>query len=127
MTPLVFRSSLLTLVALAGLGCAAVLPPGFGQASPAPGATTSVSFKTDVVPVLQEHCARCHGAGGQGSGAITMFDSKGAAQYDAIKTNIVSMLAAIKGGRMPLDKPNSVPADKVQKLDDWQKGGAPNN
>jgi mono/diheme cytochrome c family protein len=46
----------------AALGlCAAVAAAASSQAAPA------VSFKNDVLPIFQNHCAMCHGPGGVGN------------------------------------------------------------
>jgi uncharacterized membrane protein len=123
----------LTGALLAAVGCSAVLPPGFGQSSPAPGASAApaggagvVSLKADVAPILKNHCAQCHSGPGASAG-LQMFDAGGNAQHATLKARMGDMVGAIKSGYMPLGKPSSVPADQVQKLDDWNKAGGPDN
>lgn len=113
--------------------CTAVLPPAmYPSASPSAqpaggGGGDGATFTGDVVPTLQQHCAACHTAGGQGAGEVEMFDAQGQARYDTIKNHIAEMVAAIRDGRMPLGHPGSVPAAQVDKLDAWRAAGAPNN
>lgn len=98
--------------------------------SPTPTPTPTpkvVSFSSDVVPILTQHCAQCHKAGGIGSGAVTMFSETGSPQYTAIKAEIASMIQAIEAGQMPLGEPGSVPDAQVNTLDAWRDAGAPNN
>lgn len=124
--------ALLTLAAGAlAIGCTAVLPPG-SQGSPAPAAsvapgTTPVSFKTQVAPVLDQHCAACHTAGRGGANAVEMFDAEGEAKHAVIAARIGDMVQAIESGRMPLGKPGSVPAEAIETLKAWQAAGAPAN
>jgi hypothetical protein len=103
------------------LGCqppaAEVRPIALGRA---------VSFRSEVVPVLQEHCAGCHSLGRQAA-SVPMFDSRGAPIHRAIKTHFFHMLLAIEEGTMPRGKPGSVPADKVGLLKAWWEAGAPDN
>ncbi|MFP5501718.1 MAG: hypothetical protein ACLGIN_04460 [Candidatus Sericytochromatia bacterium] len=117
---------LLTL-ALAAVGCTAVLPPG-SQNSPAPAASPgTVSFKTQVVPVLDQHCAACHTAGRGAAAAVEMFDAEGEAKHPVIAARIGDMVQAIESERMPLGKPGSVPAEAIEMLKAWQAAGAPAN
>ena len=118
-------------LAFAAVGCTAVLPPG-SQNSPAPAAsvapgTAAVSFKTQVVPVLDQHCAACHTAGRGGANAVEMFDAEGEAKHAVIAARIGDMVQAIESGRMPLGKPGSVPAEAIATLKAWQAAGAPAN
>lgn len=123
-----------TLIGLAGaviIGCTGQTPST--PSSPAPGSSTApttgaVSFKTDVDPILKQHCSACHTAGrGAAAAMVEMYAADGTAQYDKIKPAIGSMIAAIKAGRMPKGKPGSVPDDQVKKLEAWQAAGTPNN
>lgn len=127
MTRFARRALLIALTAAAGLGCSAVLPPGFGQSSPAPSAVTSApSLKSEITPILQQHCAKCHG-GGSGAGGLTMFDAAGAVQHTTVKARMADMIAAIRAKRMPMDNPGGVPEDQIKKLEAWNTAGGPNN
>lgn len=115
-------------------GCSALLPPALWPkaatpSSPAGGGSSAsaVSFKTDVTPILKQHCAACHSTGGGGAAKVEMFDASGKALHANIGPKIPTMINAIKTGRMPLGNPNSVPEADVKKLEDWAGAGAPNN
>ncbi|MDB5097344.1 MAG: hypothetical protein JWM80_1765 [Cyanobacteria bacterium RYN_339] len=115
---------------LAFVGCSGVLPPALypspnvGSGGPGGAATSTLSFRGDVVPILQQHCAACHAQGGMGAGKVLMFDPTGP-RYDVVRVRIKDMLQMIKDGKMPLGKPNSVPADQVATLQAWSDAGAP--
>jgi mono/diheme cytochrome c family protein len=110
-------------------GCTAFLPPGLYPAAwssgGSTGATATLSFVGDVVPILKSNCAACHTAGGPGAVKVLMFDAAGVPQYTVVRSRIRDMLAAIKDGRMPRGKPGSVPADQVATLLAWANQGAP--
>lgn len=128
--PLSFAGALAAAVALtAAVSCSAVLPPP-KEVPAAPSTNTKtagVTFLGDVAPVLKQHCAACHSTGGIGADKVAMFNTAGEPQHAAIKARIGDMLVQIKDGKMPLGKPNSVPAADVQKLEAWKTAGAPNN
>jgi mono/diheme cytochrome c family protein len=86
-----------------------------------------VSFRDQVVPVLRQHCATCHTAGGPGASYVTMFDAQGAPQYANVKDSIGWMLLAIQNGRMPKDAPNSLSKDEFDTLDNWAAADTPDN
>jgi mono/diheme cytochrome c family protein len=131
--PLSFAGTLGAAFALtAAISCSAVLPPAKEPPATAASATPTktaggVTFVGDVAPVLKQHCAACHTTGGIGASKVTMFNEAGEAQYSAIKARIGDMLEQINDGKMPLGKPNSVPAADVKKLEAWKTAGAPNN
>lgn len=115
-----------SLLAFTLVGCTAVLPPAL-YPSPAPlsgPAATTVSFKSDIVPILQNNCSQCHI---QGQLTPGMFDAKGNANYVAISQSIVDINTMLKAKAMPPGKPDALTADQLKKLQDWGNGGAPNN
>lgn len=85
------------------------------------------SYRLEVIPILRQHCASCHTAGGGGSKALTMFDAAGEPQYAAIKENIGRMLLEIQSGRMPKGKPNSLTKAEFDVLDLWGAAEMPDN
>ncbi len=113
-------------------GCTAVLPPALYPAQ-APTAASGgvgpagvgVSFRGEVVPILRQHCAQCHGPAGPGP--FAMFDEQGGARHATIRGRMPDMLLAIRQGRMPLGRPGTVPAREVELLDRWRADGAPEN
>lgn len=113
--------------ALVAGGCTAVLPPAFHTASPAASLPTggAPSFRNDVVPVLRQHCAACHGPAGPGP--FAMFDDQGNPRYEVIRARMPDMIGAVRQGRMPLGRPGAVPSPQVETLEAWQRAGAPEN
>jgi hypothetical protein len=93
-----------------------------------------VKFRTQVVPILSNHCAQCHTTGGPGASSVLMFtrNSAGAlvASYTNISTNIDEMITAIETRRMPKDRVtanNEVGSSELTTLKTWRDDGAPNN
>ena len=103
------------------LGCQAA-----GTAVPTNRLGRTVSFQSEVVPILKNHCAGCH-AVGRPADVVPMFDRQGAPIHQAIKTHFFHMLAAIEDGTMPRGRPGSVPAEQYDVLAAWWESGAPNN
>lgn len=127
------------------IGCTPEAAPGAGPSQPfatkptthptshpSPGATAtpggsqtaSVSFQTQVVPLLQGRCAACHS--GSGSGGVSLFDTSGNARYTTIKTRIASILSEVSSGAMPQGGPRLSESD-VQLLESWREAGAQEN
>ena len=112
-----------------GAGGGAAHGAGDGDAEPAAVTldTPAVKFRTEVVPILRQHCASCHTAGGAGAAALTMFDEQGEPQHAAIQRQIGRMLLEIQSGRMPKGKPDSLSEDEFNTLDRWGAAEAPDN
>jgi mono/diheme cytochrome c family protein len=87
----------------------------------------TASFRSDVVPVLSEHCASCHTLGTPGAAGVPMFSARGEPLYAAIRVHFYHMKQAIIEGTMPRNKPGSVPAHQVDLLAAWWEAGMPNN
>jgi mono/diheme cytochrome c family protein len=85
------------------------------------------SYRLEVIPILRQHCASCHTAGGAGAEALAMFDAAGEPQFAAIKENIGRMLLEIQSGRMPKGKPNSLSKEEFDVLDLWGAAEMPDN
>jgi hypothetical protein len=102
---------------------------GGGHATPSAEdlAAPAKSYRLEVIPILRQHCASCHTAGGPGAEALTMFDAAGEPQYAAIKENIGRMLLEIQSGRMPKGKPDSLSKEEFDVLDLWGAAEMPNN
>lgn len=103
----------------------APVTPAPATTAPATAVSASLSFQADVVPIVRQHCAACHSAGGPGASKVLMFDASGTAQAAQLQGQIGPMIAAVNAGRMPLGQPNSVPASQMAVLTAWQTAGAP--
>ncbi len=103
--------------------------------------TVPVSYKEDIVPLLTEHCGRCHdndGTGTQQSG-LAMDSYEQLMQGTRLGPVIhpgdpagSTLLALVESRtdpaiRMPIDGHNPLSADEVSQLRRWIKEGAPNN
>lgn len=86
--------------------------------------TPTVSFQTQVVPLLQNHCAACHS--GPGASRIALFDAVGSARYTTIKAAISQIVYDVKRGSMPLSG-RRLTQSEAQLLDTWRMEGALNN
>jgi mono/diheme cytochrome c family protein len=103
------------------------LPSTLPTGTPVPGLQT-ISFNQHVVPILQNHCANCHGFGGSGSGQLLMFGATRRAVHGQISVRINDIISSIEAGRMPpLVAPGTVTTDEINTLKLWAAAGAPNN
>jgi mono/diheme cytochrome c family protein len=101
-----------------------------------------VSFKTDVLPVFQNHCVMCHGPGGVGNSSVAL-DLTGYKQLrsGSLGGNIVipfhpersKLVQTIKGNwtspgalKMPPVGSQLTQAE-IAIISDWVKQGAKNN
>ena len=81
-------------------------------------AAAKVSFKTQILPLLNSNCAGCHGASVQNAGV--RVDS-----YAGVSASLQAVTDAIVNGYMPLTGPLS--AANVQLFQAWVDQGALNN
>jgi mono/diheme cytochrome c family protein len=95
-------------------------PTTAATASPA---ASGVFLLAHVAPILAQHCKACHVTGG--SAPFAMFDAAGKPLAETVKSRFPAMLAAIEAGRMPMGKPDSVPAAQLAVLKAWQSAGMP--
>ncbi|MFN3430958.1 MAG: hypothetical protein ACK46X_13510 [Candidatus Sericytochromatia bacterium] len=98
------------------------------SASPTAAATSSpaaggVFLRSHVAPILAQHCKACHVTGG--TAPFALFDAAGNPLADTVKARFSGMVTAIESGRMPMGKPDSVPADQLAVLKAWQAAGMP--
>lgn len=101
-------------------------PTPTGAATPVV-AQDAVSFRTQVVPVLRQHCAGCHTAGTSGAHALTMFDAEGAPQHRPVKAQFGRLLIELQAGRMPKGQPYSLTSEEFTLLDMWGAAEMPDN
>lgn len=94
---------------------------GSGGGSFTPDCSTSKSFATDVMPVIQSTCAinsSCHASGSiEGVGALT--------NYNQVFTSRFSIRDAVITGRMP--KTGSISNAQKNAIICWIDAGAANN
>ncbi|MBY0536190.1 MAG: cytochrome c [Chitinophagaceae bacterium] len=89
--------------------------------------TTAVSFSTQIVPILQNNCYRCHGSGNTGSGAGILLEG-----YSNVKTWVDNnyLVNVVKGSSgyilMPYGGPKMSDCN-VNTIAAWVNQGAKNN
>jgi mono/diheme cytochrome c family protein len=76
----------------------------------------SVTWTQDVLPIMQEHCARCHGTE---ESASTRLDTQ-----QAWIDNADSIIYNLREGRMPLDD-EALAASDVDLVSAWKASGFP--
>ena len=99
------------------------------------------SYNTDVKPLLDKYCMRCHGKGGEGSEASGLrmddYDSlmKGTKHGPVIKAgdSFTSVLVMLVEGRadpalrMPHDDGDAPSPEEIEVIKTWIDQGAKNN
>lgn len=92
----------------------------------------TVSFQGDVLPLLIEHCAECHGDDDPDEGLVlTSYDDVmfGSIYGSVIKPNDVAgsyLIELVESGQMP-KRGDDLTADQVAVLVAWVEAGAPDN
>jgi len=89
------------------------------------GGDVQVSFKSQVVPILQAHCAKCHTEGRPSP--FAMFNKDGTPNQATVAFRITDMIGAIRTGKMPKDAPGSVTSAEIATLEAWAAQGAQDN
>ncbi|MDB5099181.1 MAG: hypothetical protein JWM80_3602 [Cyanobacteria bacterium RYN_339] len=84
-----------------------------------------VSFKDQVVPILQAHCAKCHTEGRPAP--FFMFNADGSPNRDAVAFHVDQMVEAVRSGKMPKDAPGSVSDAELATLEAWSQQGLQDN
>jgi uncharacterized membrane protein len=92
-----------------------------GSSAPAPLSCDAgvPSYKSVIVPILQQDCLPCHSPGGIGG-----FDESTYADVSAQAGNMLTMV--VQGAMPPANGPQMTSAQRVA-LTDWLECGAPNN
>lgn len=129
------------------IGCTSDPAPGSGpdhrsmamptespSTQPTPGATASpdggsqqtasISFSSQVAPLLQNRCSSCHGT--PQVGGPSLFDSSGNARYTNIKSSLEQIISEVSSGAMPRNG-DRLTQSQVELLESWQVQGAPDN
>jgi hypothetical protein len=97
-------------------GCALVLPPAY----------TNLSYSTDIAPILEQKCVRCHSPGN-----IAPFSMTG---YEIVRAEAPYIRTEVMAGRMPpwhadplygrFTNDASLTSDQMAKLIQWLDEGA---
>lgn len=105
-------------------------------------ATHQVSYRHDVVPILEQRCRACHvapdGAGYQATGLLMdSYESlMNGSDYGPVivagdsRRSILNMLVEGRAGkmqRMPHDDDEGLSDEEIEILKEWVNQGAPNN
>lgn len=85
--------------------------------------TTSLSYKTDISPILNNYCYTCHVANSGQAGA-TEFDSY--SELSPLLANVVARLDDPFSPMPPTTSP-SIPDCEKSKIKAWISAGAPDN
>lgn len=87
--------------------------------------TQSISFKTQVAPLLETRCAACHST--PGKGGVSLFDGGGSPSYPSIKGDILRIISQVDRGAMPPAGGQRMTQSELQLLENWEMEGSPNN
>ena len=97
----------------------------YGQLQPVGCDTLSVTYATDVVPVLARECYSCHEPSDPGGGIVlTTFEGLEASIANGKFQGAINHLPGFK--KMPQGG-NQLPDCELQKINAWVNLGAPNN
>lgn len=120
-------SLLVAAAATAGLVACTSTPtsPSTGATGTGTG-TSSVSFKTQVAPLLTSTCVSCHSTGGSAQRDLNIADASGNVNYTAVAQRAGAMLREVRSGVMPQGGPRWT-TDQVNAFSTWYAAGAPNN
>jgi mono/diheme cytochrome c family protein len=114
------------------LVCAAAPPAPDGglPKKPVAPAIPGPRFETDVLPIFQAHCARCHGQKPRKAG-LNLSSRDGAIKGSESGPVIVPgkaedslLLKVVREGKMPPDKKDRLSGAKVETIRRWIAGGA---
>ncbi len=88
----------------------------------------TVSFRTDVMPVIEQNCAACHNPGAVGSHewelAVAADVADAASDIDLFtSTALHAAVAGLEGG-LPLAHDRSLTDEEIQAITDWMQEGA---
>lgn len=96
------------------------------------GETGAVSFSTDVLPIFERRCVKCHGGDKTEEGLrLTSHAEVMAGSWNGpvIESGNVAdsyLITQVESGEMPKNEPRLLPAE-IRTLSDWVMDGAPNN
>jgi hypothetical protein len=95
----------------------------------------TVSFSSDLVPIFQVDCLRCHGAGM--AGGLDLLTHQGLMQggqsgavvvpFDPDNSLIISRLDGTVAPQMPRDGPPYLTQPEIDRVAQWIREGALNN
>lgn len=108
------------------------------QTLPAPPPPASVDFDTQVLPILRQNCARCHGgfSAGRCSGVLglcfdsfealsaTAFNGREIIPFNSSGSELVKRIRGISVPRMPFDGPPFLTEEEILTIEAWIDAGA---
>jgi mono/diheme cytochrome c family protein len=106
--------------------------PAAAEPTAAPVSADLVSFTSDVMPILQNSCLKCHGGDKTEKGfSVASYDSlmagsSGGAVIKASDPAASKLYTLIEAGKMP-KRGGKLPDDQIQLIKDWIAQGALNN
>ena len=120
------RGLLAVLAASVAAACTSA-GPGAGAGSAGTDAGSAVTYRSHVAPLVEEHCAGCHRAGGSAPFALTSFAE--------VKSLAPVCLASMVARRMPpwlpspdchpLQGSRRLPQDAIDRFGAWVSAGMP--
>ena len=122
-------------------GCVAVAAPQITGSAPAMSAARTVSFKHDIKPIFQWHCAVCHVSSALGGVSLASYAGlrannlvvggpiiKPGHHTKSLLWQVVQPKGPWPGGfRMPIGGPPFLPAKQINSIAVWIDQGAKNN
>lgn len=84
----------------------------------------TVSFASDVAPLIERSCAACHSAGSPSEG-VTLCDSSGKAVYADLRAQASRVAASVSSGQMP--RGGSLTGVERGLIQGWVDQGAKDN
>jgi mono/diheme cytochrome c family protein len=83
---------------------------------------STVSYATDIAPIMTDYCISCHTAGGSGTGDFTTYtELKQKADNGSLKNRVLDLKD------MPQPGSPMISDDQRKKIGCWIKQGAPDN
>jgi len=122
---ILFFIALITMISV--ISCSKQSEDRLQAVTPTPCDTTSVSYSTDIVPILQNNCYSCHGNGNTaGSGGILLDGYTNLNKWAGNGYLVGNVTHAPGYVPMPYGLP-ALPSCEINKIVAWVHQGALNN
>jgi len=89
--------------------------------------TETISFRTQVAPVIERSCAGCHAVGGSNARDAVYMDASGRATYANVRGGIALALREIESGHMPPRAGVAVSTEERLRIKAWVAQGSKDN